>query len=124
MTISAAVQSISGQKPQSEPISGVDVVGLSRQIVLVLCDNWDSTNGWLRRFDLEESGWKLAAPPTRVSLGRNGLAWGRGVPVRLHPDRQRERGYNQAELIARPLARRLHLKQRAYLLMHTKSRPA
>ena len=30
------------------------------------------------------------------------------VPVPLHPDR--ERGYNQAELIARPLARRLHLK--------------
>jgi ComF family protein len=32
------------------------------------------------------------------------------VPVPLHPDRQRERGYNQAELIARPLARRLGLK--------------
>jgi hypothetical protein len=27
------------------------------------------------------------------------------VPVPLHPDRQRERGYNQAEVIARPLAR-------------------
>ena len=46
------------------------------------------------------------------------------VPVPLHPDRQRERGYNQAELIAGPLARRLHLKQGAYLLMRTKPRPA
>jgi ComF family protein len=46
------------------------------------------------------------------------------VPVPLHPDRQRERGYNQAELIARPLARRPHLKQGAYLLMPTKPRPA
>ena len=46
------------------------------------------------------------------------------VPVPLHPDRQRERGYNQAELIARPLARCLHLKQGAYLLMRTKPRPA
>lgn len=46
------------------------------------------------------------------------------VPVPLHPDRQRERGYNQAELIARPLARRLHMKQGAYLLMRTKPRPA
>jgi ComF family protein len=46
------------------------------------------------------------------------------VPVPLHPDRQRERGYNQAELIARPLARRLHLKQGGYLLMRTKPRPA
>jgi ComF family protein len=46
------------------------------------------------------------------------------APAPLHPDRQRERGYNQAELIARPLARRLHLKQGAYLLMRTKPRPA
>lgn len=45
------------------------------------------------------------------------------VPVPLHPDRRRERGYNQAELIARPLARRLHLRQGAYLLMRTKPRP-
>lgn len=46
------------------------------------------------------------------------------VPVPLHPDRERERGYNQAELIARPLARRLGLKLGAYLLMRTKPRPA
>lgn len=46
------------------------------------------------------------------------------VPVPLHPDRQRERGYNQAELIARPSARRLHPKQGVYLLMRTKPRPA
>ena len=46
------------------------------------------------------------------------------VPVPLHPARQRERGYNQAELIARPLARRLGLKLGPYLLMRTKPRPA
>jgi len=45
------------------------------------------------------------------------------VPVPLHPDRQRERGYNQAELIARPLARKLHLKIGSYLLMRTRPRP-
>jgi len=41
------------------------------------------------------------------------------VPVPLHCDRQRERGYNQAELIARPLAKRLGLKLERYLLAHT-----
>jgi ComF family protein len=46
------------------------------------------------------------------------------VPVPLHPDRFRERGYNQADLIARPLARRLGLKIGSYLLMRTKPRPA
>jgi ComF family protein len=46
------------------------------------------------------------------------------VPVPLHADRLRERGYNQAELIARPLARRLGLKRGSYLLVRTKPRPA
>src|SRR5690242_4022208 len=41
------------------------------------------------------------------------------VPVPLHPARLRERGYNQAELIARPLARKLELPLRAYLLVRT-----
>ena len=45
------------------------------------------------------------------------------VPVPLHPARQRERGYNQAELIARALAKRLGLPCRPYLLMRTKPRP-
>lgn len=44
--------------------------------------------------------------------------------VVLHPLRQRERGYNQAELIARPLAKRLGLPLRTYLLVRTKPRPA
>jgi ComF family protein len=45
------------------------------------------------------------------------------VPVPLHPLRQRERGYNQAELIARPLAKRLGLPLSSYLLVRTKPRP-
>jgi ComF family protein len=45
------------------------------------------------------------------------------VPVPLHRKRQRERGYNQAELIARALARKLHLPYRSHLLVRTKPRP-
>jgi ComF family protein len=45
------------------------------------------------------------------------------VPVPLHPARLRERGFNQAEVIARPLARRLGLPLRSYLLVRTKPRP-
>ncbi|HKW89357.1 MAG TPA: ComF family protein [Candidatus Acidoferrales bacterium] len=45
------------------------------------------------------------------------------VPVPLHAARRRERGYNQAELIARPLAKKLKLPLRAYLLVRTKPRP-
>ncbi len=45
------------------------------------------------------------------------------VPVPLHPSRLRERGHNQAELIARPLALRLGLPLRSYLLVRMRPRP-
>jgi ComF family protein len=45
------------------------------------------------------------------------------VPVPLHPTRQKERGYNQAELIARVLAKRLGLPCRSHLLVRTRPRP-
>ena len=45
------------------------------------------------------------------------------VPVPLHAERRRERGYNQAELIARPLARHLGLRLESRALARTKPRP-
>jgi ComF family protein len=53
-------------------------------------------------------------------LGRVDLV----VPVPLHTDRYRERGYNQAELIARPLAKHLGVKFSPGLLTRTKPRPS
>ncbi|MCL6480294.1 MAG: ComF family protein [Firmicutes bacterium] len=45
------------------------------------------------------------------------------VPVPLHPLRLRERGYNQAEWIARPLARQLGIPLQTNLLARVKPRP-
>ena len=45
------------------------------------------------------------------------------VPVPLHQDRERQRGYNQASLISKPLARKLGLPHKAVLLMRTGPRP-
>ena len=45
------------------------------------------------------------------------------VPVPMHRARLRERGYNQADLIARPLAKRLGLPLQSCLLVRTKPRP-
>jgi competence protein ComFC len=45
------------------------------------------------------------------------------VPVPLHAERRRERGYNQAELIARPLAARLQIRLAPRLLIRTRPRP-
>jgi ComF family protein len=45
------------------------------------------------------------------------------VPVPLDRGRLKERGYNQAELIAKPLARLLGIPFRSYLLVRTRPRP-
>jgi len=45
------------------------------------------------------------------------------VPVPLHRQRERERGYNQAALISKPLAKRLRLPHKAVLLVRTRARP-
>ena len=45
------------------------------------------------------------------------------VPVPLHRDREKERGYNQAALISKPLARKLGLPHKAALLVRTRPRP-
>lgn len=45
------------------------------------------------------------------------------VPVPLHRDRERQRGYNQARLISEPLARSFGLPHKPILLMRTRARP-
>jgi ComF family protein len=45
------------------------------------------------------------------------------VPVPLHRQRLRERGYNQADLLGKSLARLLGLPYRAVLLTRTRPRP-
>ncbi len=45
------------------------------------------------------------------------------VPVPLHPGRLRERGYNQAELLARAIAAKLECPLRADLLRRTRAAP-
>ena len=51
-----------------------------RQLLLVLADDWGSIAGSLVRFVRAEAGgaWQAAGQPLAVSLGRAGLAWGRG----------------------------------------------
>jgi competence protein ComFC len=67
--------------------------------------------------------WFAARLAEMVSRDPDLLAADVVVPVPLHASRLRERGYNQAELIARPLARRLGLPLRPVLLVRTKPRP-
>ena len=68
-------------------------------------------------------GWFTARLAELVARHPQAFAADVVVPVPLHPTRLRERGFNQAELIARPLARRLRLPLRSYLLVRTRPRP-
>jgi ComF family protein len=68
-------------------------------------------------------GWFAAQLAKVAACNTEALAADVLVPVPLHPSRLTERGYNQAELIARPLARTLGIPFRSYLLVRTRPRP-
>lgn len=56
----------------------------SAQVVVVVCDDWDSTTAELRCFERRWGcfgplPWRSVAGPIPVNIGRSGLAWGRGV---------------------------------------------
>jgi hypothetical protein len=60
---------------QTTPLAG------SSQLVLVVAGNWNTDQGRLRRFERSEphGTWHSIGEDVPVSLGRNGLAWGRGL---------------------------------------------
>jgi ComF family protein len=84
--------------------------GLVRAIVLLKFERVEPLGGW------------FAGRLSEVARSQ-GLEADIVVPVPLHRQRERERGYNQADLIAKPLARKLGLPYRAVLLVRTKPRP-
>jgi D-alanyl-D-alanine dipeptidase len=53
----------------------------SRQCVVVVAANWNSTTGVLRAFERKSAGdqWKMRGPAIAVVLGKKGLGWGRGM---------------------------------------------
>ena len=85
---------------------------MARAILLLKYGNVAPLGGWFARL--------LAA---MVKREPQGFAADAVVPVPLDRGRLRERGYNQAELIAKPLARLLGIPFRSYLLVRTRSRP-
>ena len=69
--------------PSSPSAFSSPVAGMSRQLVVVVAPHWDSTAARLQRFARagSDGDWQPVGPAIAVSLGRAGLAWGRG----LHP---------------------------------------
>jgi ComF family protein len=91
---------------------GVYTAEMARAIILLKYDGVTPLGNWFARRLLEVVGAHQERYAADVV-----------VPVPAHSARLRERGYNHAELIARPLARRLGIPFRSYLLVRTQPRP-
>ncbi len=66
----------------SNPAFAIDSLHLptqTQQVVIVETDSWTSNTGQLQMFSRSSSGWVPVGDKIPVSLGRNGLAWGRGL---------------------------------------------
>jgi ComF family protein len=79
---------------------------------------------------LKYTGQRRAAQPLGDVLAaayhryqRDGMAADLIIPLPLHAERERERGYNQATLLARRLSTRLRVPMRADLLIRHRSTP-
>jgi competence protein ComFC len=72
-------------------------------------------------------GWRRLAEPLAVLMAERlaveGLAAPWAVAVPLHPARLRQRGFNQAEMLARELRRRLRLRAPPGELVRTRATP-
>src|SRR5262249_11363426 len=53
----------------------------SRQLVLVTTDGWDAVGGEMRRYERDtiKDQWKAVGEKIPVVVGRNGMAWGKGL---------------------------------------------
>ena len=91
---------------------GAYTPSMARAILLLKYGELTPLGGWFARLLAQ------VVEEERVALEADAV-----VPVPLHAVRLRERGYNQADLIARPLARMLGLPFRSYLLVRTRPRP-
>ncbi len=64
----------------------------SRQLIVAVGNDWNSSSARMFLFDREGKSWKAAAGPIPVLLGRAGMAWGIGLRGQEQPGlKKRER---------------------------------
>ena len=51
----------------------------TKQVVVVVSDNWDATTATLQKFEWRDDSWHEVDHAFPVNLGRTGLAWGLGL---------------------------------------------
>lgn len=63
------------------PFGKLNIPAKHQQVVLVTADSWSAATATLQRFYRSDSRWIPYGKSIPVSLGKNGLAWGRGLHV-------------------------------------------
>jgi D-alanyl-D-alanine dipeptidase len=84
-------------KQPDEPSSAIN------QLIVVTTETWSTHKGTLRTFESTQKGsWKEVGTSTSVSLGRFGLAWGRGLlePTDEHPLKKEGDGRSPAGIFS------------------------
>ena len=51
----------------------------SRQLLVVTTNSWSASNGILQRYEKQAGEWHKVGRQIAVKVGKNGLAWGRGL---------------------------------------------
>ena len=68
----------------------------TQQAVLVETQSWTSTAGQLQMLSKVAQGWVTVGPKIPVSVGRTGLAWGRGLQIEVGEGPQKTEGDGKA----------------------------
>lgn len=67
------------------------VLSQSQQLLVVRSESWNNHSGSLQRYRRDSPEWVAVGASVPVSLGRRGLAWGRGlVPSEMFPLKKQE----------------------------------
>jgi len=53
----------------------------TKQVIQVTTKNWQDKQGKLQRYEKVEDQWKKVGKEIQIILGRNGLAWGKGLHI-------------------------------------------
>lgn len=77
-------------------LDSVELPENTTQIMLVETDSWQSSTGELRTFSKSHQGWVPVGKEVPVTLGRNGLAWGRGLHRKAAQGPQKKEGDGKA----------------------------
>jgi len=88
-------------------ISYAGPLSSSKQALVVTTAKWSSSHGVLQRYEKQSKKWIKVGKPIKVKVGKNGLAWGRGlhkIPKDAKRIKQEGDGKAPAGIFALPYA--------------------